>query len=324
MRFIVITTLTFLVSALLWVALIFYQMETPRYRLHWLSIAYAKKEKYASTIKQPKIAIVSGSNALYGFDSAELEAFWQKPVVNKAVTVAFGLNYMFERSKKSLSQGDIVLMPLEYSFYQENALLTNHYVNYILAYDTDYFFNLPLKDKATIFLRMDTTWAIQGILARYYASDLIKNYNLDNLNTRGDLTNNHSENITDELSGLINALQPDIYDSSNLSEHFKKEMENYLQWAKSQNICLIAIPPSYLYFKQYENAIFKELLTNIELYYQQRGIPYIGNPADYMYPLDNIYNTKYHLNNLGVQKHMNTLKNDLGNNLTQYCNFRDI
>ena len=319
MRFLLAISITFFICSLLWIAIVFYQMNVPRSTLHWLALAFEKKENYAAIIRQPKIVFVSGSNALYGYNSEELENYWQKPVVNAAVTIGFGFNYLLERSKRSLSPGDIAILPLEYSLYQEEKDLGKYFVNFIIAYDTDYFFALPFQDQATIFLKMEPTWAFYSIFARHFEEDEFKNFKFDNINERGDLTKNHIDNLTKVKRDVVVSLKADQYQTAELSEYFKKEITDYINWAASEDICLIVVPPSYLYFKEYEAETFTKFLVNIEAFYQQQGVAFIGEPRSYMYQNEYFSNSQYHLNSRGIEKRVHSTKIDLGQDLGRHC-----
>jgi len=321
MRHIQWLIISFLVCCIAWTTILIVQIGKPKLKTLWISEAFEKKEAYANSINQQKIAIVSGSNALFGFDSKLLEEYWQTPVVNTAVTVGFGMEYVLDRSKKSLKKGDIVLMPLEYEFYQEDGSMTEHYVNFLLAHDTEYFYNRSFLDKIIIFSRVDLSWALKGLInySKPVHTSIKGVYGVHNINQRGDQININAYQMPKEKVKFIESILPDKYNSPELSQHFKITMGNYINWAKQQGICLIILPPNYLYFPEFKTRLFEDLLGNIKTYYKEKQTPYVGNPYDYMLSKDYYYNSRYHLNSLGVERRTQQVMKDIGQSPLDYC-----
>ena len=61
----------------------------------WIREIYQYKEYVASSIKQPKIIIASGSNALFGINSGVLEKITGYPVANMAVHGALDIDFLY-------------------------------------------------------------------------------------------------------------------------------------------------------------------------------------------------------------------------------------
>src|SRR5690349_143143 len=82
---------------------------------HWLKSVYFAKEQHSEQILGPKILIIGGSNALFGFDSEILEKLLGEPVVNLAGHAGLALNFHANMALKHAKTGDTVIMPLEFS-----------------------------------------------------------------------------------------------------------------------------------------------------------------------------------------------------------------
>jgi hypothetical protein len=111
---------TAILISLLWIASI------GRYEPaeHWLADVYFAKEHRANQINVPKILIVSGSNALFGFDSETLQRLLAKPVVNLAGHAGLSLDFHIEMALVHARADDTVIMPLEFGYYVAEPMLT--------------------------------------------------------------------------------------------------------------------------------------------------------------------------------------------------------
>ena len=311
---------SFFTCCLIWAGIVASQIGKPDLKTQSISEIYEKKETYANSINEPKLIIVSGSNALFGINSEKLESTWQTKVVNTAVTEGFGMKYILDRSKKVLSTGDIALLPLEYSFYQKESELTEHYANFILSHDTDYFYSRSLLEKIIIFARVELSWALTGLMnnPRHKQNTETDVYGVHNINQRGDQINNSVERSeTNQI--IFDNILPQKYESPKLSQHFIDNMNNYIQWAKESGICLIIMPPTYLYFDNYQDENFIGLHRNIRHYYDDQDVPFMGDFFEYMYTDDFYYNSRYHLNILGGEKRTIKIIEDIGTNPRTHC-----
>jgi hypothetical protein len=91
---------------------------------HWLSDVYFAKLYRAAHITEPKTIIVSGSNSLFGFDSKTLEDKIGRPVVNLAGHAGLSLDFHIKMAEKFAKPGDLIVMPLELSYYAARPDLT--------------------------------------------------------------------------------------------------------------------------------------------------------------------------------------------------------
>ena len=323
MRYTLSIFLSFMGFCLLWAILVYVQTGSKTQSSKWLAEAYELKEMSARKIRGNKVAIVSGSNSLFGFDSSALEKSWRMSVINDAVHAGLGLPYILYRSKRILNRGDIVILPLEYRLYQKDWKPELAYTDFVLSRDPDYFYNLPVADKLITISSVSIKRLFQGF-KYYFYGDLKPTkgvYGVQNINDYGDQINLEPEGMSKSQFVALDHLSPDAIQDTDLSNHFIQHMDNYIAWAKRNGICLIAMPPNHLFFEQYRNEKYLKYLSNIKGYYASRDVMFIGNPFDYMYEKKYYFNTAYHLNSLGIDKRMFQIIHDIGKTPAVHCNF---
>src|SRR5579871_2878797 len=72
------------------------------------------KEKLLKTVPSPRIIVIGGSNATFSFDSKVLKAEMRENVVNAALHIGFGTQYMLNVAGKYARPGDIIVLCPEY------------------------------------------------------------------------------------------------------------------------------------------------------------------------------------------------------------------
>ena len=258
--------LSFLSFVFLWVALAYFQIGSFTQSSKWVSEAYELKESSARKINTKKVAIVSGSNSLFGFNSGKLESHWNMPVINDSVHAGLGMPYILYKSKRILNEGDIVILPLEYSFYQADGKPSEVYSDYILSRDGVYFKKLSLADQLIVISNLSIRRLYQGI--KFYFNTTLKPtkgiYGVQNINEHGDQINIEPDKMTEREFLAIRTLSAEAISSSEISYNFIRSMDAYVNWAKDNGICIIAMPPNHMFFNKYTEEKYMGFLSNIK------------------------------------------------------------
>jgi hypothetical protein len=314
MKFLLTFFITNMVVALIWGFLFHMQLGQPTYTSQWTHDAYNYKEAIADKIVTNKVVIVAGSNGLFGFDCEALSEAFGMPVVNGAVNAGLGLDYILYRSKDFLKKGDIAILPLEYSFYQSEAFGGTVLADYILAWDLEYYKQLSLIRKIKIFFLIDNKRLCKG-LKRIFVEEVFPQepmYNLNRLDEYGDHKNMQPDELPNDFyETKRKELSPDIRTDSDVSKVFVSIMDDYIEWARIHGVKLVFIPQAQMYFEEYEGEISKTFYRNIAEFYARRNAVFVGDPYDYMYPKEEILDTRAHLNLIGVKKRTKQVINDL-------------
>lgn len=137
---------------------------------NWLSDVYFAKEHRASEINRPKLLVIAGSNALFGFDSYTLESLIGRPVMNLATHAALPLNFHIQMALKYAKPSDIVLMPLEFAYYASTPTPTGWEITNLSSWGAKYVDWTPER-MFEYFRHSDFTSLLSRMLVRRIPSD---------------------------------------------------------------------------------------------------------------------------------------------------------
>jgi hypothetical protein len=168
--------IAYLLKSLAW-ALLFYVLYTLLVALQygapvkaewWVRDFYAFKDYRAKEMPAGKIIVAAGSNALFSVNSATLAAVTERPVVNLATHAGLSLEFYREKVLQHVSTGDLVLMPLEFPYFESTGRPSRWFVSNMLAWGwQDYLqYQSPVALLATV---PYVGWQrfIQGLYAKY-------------------------------------------------------------------------------------------------------------------------------------------------------------
>ncbi|MEB4590753.1 hypothetical protein VSS37_07160 [Candidatus Thiothrix sp. Deng01] len=313
----------FLLAACVWLGLVYGQVGNPT--PSWVYHAYQLKQRLADAIRQPKIVIVSGSNALFGLNSSLISQTYHRPVVNQGVNAAMLLPYILYRSQQALKPGDIALLPLEYPLYLYDGATNTQLIDQILARDPGFFWRLGWKERFNILWETPLERIWQG----YHPSDaqppVTVLYGVHNIDpATGDQRNTGKARLVGqelrEWEGHRD-MPPHQYGKDDKPDNLAwRYLRDYIAWAKQHDVCLIFVPSAFHERAFYhEDPIERAFYTDLPGKVRALGATYVGSPFDYMYGMDDLFNTEYHLTDEGRQKHTARLIRDLGPSLEPYC-----
>lgn len=309
-----------LTGFVLLISFVFMQIGTPTSSSKWASDLYAVKELHANQRLNRKLLVVAGSNSLFGIESSLLESRFQIPTTNFGVHAGLGLKYILDRSKRSLNKGDIVYLPLELDLYQQDVAPSAQLMDFVLARDPQYLYSLPLNQQILGLANVSIARIIEGLRggSDQYLGSSSGIYNVNNVDSSGNQTNNTLENAGSYSSRLDGLIPKDIGDGE-ISLHSKNLISDYVHWAKENGICVIAGPPSLMKFKEYESEKFLRFLGMAKDLFSELGVHYVGSPVKYLLPRELFFDTEYHLNKRGATIRTKRIIEDLGADLSAHC-----
>ena len=316
-----------------WVALFYITIGSPVSKSQWIADILELKEQAAYAATGEKVVFVSGSNIIFGLDSQRLAEDWDMPVINFGLHAGLGMAYILDRSKRVLKTGDIAILPLEYPFYREGGMLSETLIVHAFSDDPDYFYSLSLADKARFIAKIEFKRLRRGLQASFRDNADIRNkdadisgasggsdeYSIANMNAWGDQINLEPENISVKDRGKVLNLKAYRMDDPGLSEYSRNTLHDYIDWAEENGVCLIFMPPNYMYFDEYNGPAHEQFFLNIKSFLAGNNVRYIGDPYDYMLDKSYYFGTVYHLDSLGVEKRTEQIVKDIGSNLTALC-----
>jgi hypothetical protein len=89
------------------------------------------------------------------------------------------------------------------------------------------------------------------------------------------------------------------------------DFRDFCQWAKDQNIRVIAAPPPLAENPAYAKAPAKEVEARVRKFYEELGVPVLGVQEDWFYPVTEFYDTNYHLTEEAARIHSKRLADRL-------------
>ena len=318
----------------LWVVLFYMALGNPVSKSRWIADIYQLKEQAAFAVSGEKVVFVSGSNIVFGLDSQKLAKSWNLPVINFGVHGGLGVAYILERSKRVLNAGDIAILPLEYNFYQEDGVISETLIIHAFSDDMDYFQSLSLVDKARFIAKTRFKILKKGLRASFREdagsedgspadNSRMGEYRVDNMNAHGDQINLEPEKISPKARRKITRIKTPLplkMRNSVPGEYSRSVIRDYISWAEDKGVCLIFMPPNYMYFDGYKEPVYRQFFTKLKAFITGEGVPYMGDPYDYMYDRSYYFGTAYHLDSLGVEKRTGQVLADMGSNPRAYCN----
>jgi hypothetical protein len=159
---------TFGMGILLHVLAFYYQLGTSFPASYWAHDARIIKTHLLSSGNERKLVIIGGSNAYFGFSSGLIETATGLRVVNTSLHFDWPLDFFFSDVKPWLNPGDIVLLTLEYEYYQRETPFTNQFVSDMMSLEPQYFWNLNWRQRVEFFISVPPRRIAGGVLARLF------------------------------------------------------------------------------------------------------------------------------------------------------------
>ena len=250
-----------------------------------------------NAIKEEKIVVVGGSSVAFGIDSAMIERYTGKPVVNFGLYAALGTKLMLDLSRSGIRKGDIVILSPEID--AQTLSLYFSAENTWKALDDDVSMAWRIRGENRLSL-LGGVWKFAGEKYGYYkdgAPDPSGVYNAKNLNRYGDVDYPRPQNVMAlaydpntivSLSEQI--VDPAFLDYLNAYIRFcqKKGARVYFSYCP---INRLAIDPA---TTEESKAAFAAFLSG------NLDCPVIGEIDDCILDAGYFYDTNFHLNDDGV------------------------
>ena len=322
-RFYLAVFFGFVLTTLAWLAGLEAQLGAPTPSSRWVFEAYQKKARIAAAKSSPRILIIGGSSALFGLDSATLSHAWGRPVVNMAVNAGLGLHYILWQARQVARAGDMILLPLEYALFVDDDRPNAQIVDYAIARDNAYWRDLSPWRKAWVAaaLSPDRWW--EGLRGLDDPPITVGVYGGHNIDALGDQTHTSPTDRGPQEAAEVASSRVWNYGArAKASRGGWLELASFARWARTSNVCLVAIPPSLLMQARYvddpiEHAFYDSLPARVS----GLGIAYLGHPLDFMYPAKWFFNTDYHLQDWARREHTQRIVDISGLSPASLCHW---
>ena len=296
-----------LICCFLFLSLVYFQMAIPTESSRWIYEINIIKSKIAKSTASPKLIVVSGSSGLFDISCKMIQKETKFPCVNAATHLGLDIGYILDFSRNIASEGDIILMPLEYEVYKYDGKLSDVLIDYVFARDPSYITSRNLMTQVHLFGGISFSRIARGIIGKFFPPTQRNfGYQSKTLNDYGDETNNREADITPSQVRRVAAEEPigDLVEGGFIkSTNGMKLISEFVAWCHNNNIKVIASWPSIIDFEEYNQKSTQVFLKSIEDFYQSIKVPVIGNPMNFMHNRSLFYDTGYHLNDRGTRQH---------------------
>lgn len=315
-RYVIIVAALVLLFSLLYLGLVYLQIGAPVKAEWWLKSVYDVKNHLAKQTKGPKILIIGGSNSLFGIDSSIIHKETGLPVVNLSGHAGLDISFHYHKLKQHLSDGDIVVMPLEFGYFQQKRV-TDWFANNMLAWGQEDYLQLASPNELFQFLTAVPKSRIYNgllnignkkpiaerkqVIARFKVlqgqeENGWRGYNYDSLNRYGDIVS--GSQLTPRMKKMCKR-GFHYYGGWEISPRFisyYKKIESltrkrngtlFLTWA-----VMMKNPKFDLTSPQHQKRINK-----IQASLEKQDIYFTCDARDFQFTPDQFFDTRYHLNN---------------------------
>lgn len=285
---------------------------------HWLKNIHEIKTYRASTLNSPKLIIAGGSNGLFGLNSKLLSKETGLPAVNLAGHAGMSFNFQADQAVRNAQDGDIVIMPLEYSYYSQTSTLTDAHTQNMESWGHEHIKGFSIKETVNYFrhstlsgivrrIATDTPLPVDPIDIALNHNDQTKSseiidwvgYNYKSMNFLGDMLSDNPPtalvtSIAEKGEKYLHTPIPTsqfIEDAKTLSAALEdKGASLYFTWPTSMKNKL---------FNMSSKADLDQALA-LKNNMLSQGFNFICSPADFNFPPENFFDTRYHLNFKGA------------------------
>ena len=277
-----------------------------------------------------KVIVVGGSSTLFGFNGGMVELNTNFRFINYGTHANLPLNYHIDRIISQSRIGDIIVMPLEFTYYTSTSPIENYfYIQNMIAWGNTYRY-IDGKHKILAYIKNNPSKVLFRILKAAikrenspnqdqlekittqkntlpivtYANDIAfiscqgqkwEEYNYQYLSPNGDFCSAEGKRYFNEMNDF---LAPNL----KLSNFFISEYKRLESFAKAHNIKLFLIYPPTM-----ENPLFslddKNTFAKIENLKQElakHDIKIYGDFRDFHFDRKYFFDTAYHLNAEGA------------------------
>lgn len=320
-KYLAYAAVTALLFGLIHLSLFFYQLGAPVQAEYWLYESAIVKHNLIAAIKEPKLIVLGGSNALFGIDSTLVEQTLGIPTINLALHGGLSFEHLFQEAQQYLQPHDHVLLAIEYLRYTQLDPYSLWFTNQMMTWDTAFFWKLPTLEKIRFILSVPMHRLVAGATAQIFreqvgvferrrlsspeeviqrhAQHVFKmsgaqnRYSALNLDRHGDAVMSHYSSVDDDDYGLT---KPFVY-----SERVWDEFRLFAKYCRDRDISVYIAWPSVMKNTKLDfgSEAVHAHLQNLMAQMQAHQLQALGLPEEYQYDRELFSDTAHHLSPIG-------------------------
>ena len=266
-------------------------------------------------IKTRKIIIDAGSNSQFGIDSLMIERATRLPTINISTNTTTSLKDKLLLIKANANPGDIVILPLEWIYYNREYD-TDEYFKYFFTRYAHIFRALPFKERVRKVMSMPVSFPLEEFRARA-GRDTLDAGIMERYNTFEE----KALKVRLSLNGdnIFTGKKPELEESSRLRGCFDYTIGHKRLMDRKRALKLFL--PYVLLMQQLEQGglqvfiawpsvagkgcysqhkgLFATFVLEFKELFSEHGIGVLGEPEDSSFGEQYIFNSHFHLNRQG-------------------------
>ena len=283
----------------------------------WIPSMRTVKADLAAKAPPGSVLIASGSNSLFGIDSALLARELGRPVVNLATHAALPLDQLMATVTSVAKPGDLVIMPLEWTYLvNDYQVLSDWAVTQTLAWNKPYFESLPVRRKLSFFmsvapvtvaenlwakLRRRTIYAEHpgrrledpgAVLANFATGRKEGGYSYMNISSQGDILGTCS--VGDMWAD--NPFRYDLPPGVSINRNSIRLVVETVQALHRRGVHVVLSFPPIAETVITTGEAFQADLARLEQQLRSSGLTVVGTQRLFMFDHKDFYDSPYHLN----------------------------
>lgn len=258
-----------------------------------------KMDVLANPSRKPTIVILGGSNAAFGYDTKKLNDSLPMPVFNAGLHAGMGMKFFLDDCSQYLKKGDVLVFSPEYDQFYGNlndgqSEMTDAFYLYHCHYPgkMSYKQMIGVIQNTPSYLRKKIEYNL-FVLANLKTDPV---YTLSSVNKYGDITWHWYHNRT---HGTPNGRGLDDRNSS-FNESAFAYLVSKMNDLKNKGVTIIMYPAA---FEQEAFDCSVKSIKYISEKLRRAGFPYACAPKECSFPMEDFYDTDYHLNHQGALLH---------------------
>ena len=272
---------------------------SPKY--YWVETLMARKNAAALAAPGPKVALIGGSNVLFGLRAGEVGRALGMPAVNLGIHGGLGPDYTLYEARKALRPGDVAVMAMEYTHYSDDTDGINKMVAGVsLSRGLDYFLHLPWDVRARYLRHLPLDRLANKALGRFVAWKQRggDTYKADTVDANGDETADASTDAS--RAKLAREMgRPRGAPVFLPRGRGVAAMRSFIRWCRERDVTVLATWPNTCALPAFRGEAYERFEAAVRAFYAELGVPMLGDPAESQLPPELMYDTIYHPNDRG-------------------------
>jgi hypothetical protein len=268
---------------------------------YWTEQLYLVKEQAVRHIRGQKVILVAGSSTYYDFSAEQLSRKIGLPVVNFGTHAGLGARYLLDRAARNMDSGDIVVLAMEPGLYDDSppTWVTAAFVQF---YDPGYISRTEVQSWAPLLVG-----ARPHYIYRSWISAGLIGGPKPHTDETGGARDNLASKVTPEMRSRVTAMGPAFVKMNPRDP--PAYLRRFLTTARQRGVTVFGGWSPMLDSPLYHDPTDPQRLRATSAAYKVLGVPALGAPQDFLFPLSDMFDTNFHLNDVGRVKATDRLGN---------------